>query len=298
MIWTTFPLFPVLAGGACGCGNPSCKNAGKHPSVPWGKNALRAGQQIPIPPGCGVGVATGSRSGLLVVDLDRKKGVDGVASLRRLGELPETVGVATPSGGFHVYLQYPDFTVGNSVSMIGPGIDIRGEGGYVVMPPSLHENGGRYEWLRQGPVAAAPEWLLNMLREGKRAAIKSVTSRDLEDLSKNWRRRKGGEKDLADPLQKVALGEAYGARPMRSRASAMTLPGASCARWRGSGRTLIPTAWQDASSGRLIAWATTRPASKVCERNSSAPWIAPSTARELRIDLRWLSRPSPKPRIR
>ncbi len=70
-------------------------------------------------------------------------------------------------GGSHAYLVYPDNTiVRNSAAKLAPGLDIRGAGGYVVIPPSVHSSGSVYEFVREDcAIAPAPEWLLEMLRE-------------------------------------------------------------------------------------------------------------------------------------
>ena len=107
-----------------------------------------------------IGVACGH--GLLVVDVDMKKGKDGLASLKALGVEPEGFVVRTPTGGLHVYYDGPD--VANSVGRLGPGLDVRSSGGYVVGPGSIlaegvkdGQPGGVYRAVREGagrPVAA------------------------------------------------------------------------------------------------------------------------------------------------
>ena len=98
-----------------------------------------------------VGIATGSPSrGLVVIDLDvdPDKGEDGYETLRlwerEHGELPETVTAITGRGGIHMYYQC-NTPIGCSVNA-DLGVDIRGDGGFVVAPPSVHPNGRSYEW--------------------------------------------------------------------------------------------------------------------------------------------------------
>lgn len=159
----TFHLHPIVD-GRCGCGNPACTDIGKHPSEKWGKDKLPADRPELTPTAnAGVGIATGERSGCFVVDLDVKDDKDGVSELSKLGEVPKTYTVATPTGGFHLYFQHPGFKVRNSgpnSNPIGPGIDIRGDGGYVVAPGSPHKNGGVYTIACEAPIAQAPSWLL------------------------------------------------------------------------------------------------------------------------------------------
>jgi len=86
----------------------------------------------------GIGIVTGKLSNLTVMDIDQKNGVDGWASLAQLeaifGKLPPTIQVKTPHG-MHLYFSYIEGSR-NSVGVIGDGIDIRSEGGFVVAPPT------------------------------------------------------------------------------------------------------------------------------------------------------------------
>lgn len=102
-------------------------------------------------PDANIGIATGSKSGGLVVvdiDIDEDKGIYGDDSLREWekehGELPETWRAITGRGGAHYY--YRTDQVFKNATAIYPGVDIRGEGGYVVAPPSIHKNGNSYQW--------------------------------------------------------------------------------------------------------------------------------------------------------
>lgn len=102
-------------------------------------------------PEANIGIATGSISGGIVVvdiDIDEDKGIYGDDSLREWekehGELPETWRAITGRGGFHYYYR-SDQEIKNATS-IYPGVDVRGEGGYVVAPPSIHQNGNSYQW--------------------------------------------------------------------------------------------------------------------------------------------------------
>lgn len=171
--WRVLPVHPIREDGACGCGRP-CPSPGKHPALmAWQDGATTDPAVIESwwasMPKAGVGVATGD--GLLVLDIDVKPGKRGDLTLEDLeathGRLPYSVRARTGSGGLHVYLGLPD---GRSASNSSPfsGIDVRGQGGFVVAPPSPHASGGRYEWLDGGPeecpLEPAPEWLLDLLR--------------------------------------------------------------------------------------------------------------------------------------
>jgi hypothetical protein len=158
---TFFPLFPVtFVDGvpACGCSTgDACEDIGKHPASFW--SDLSPGEQRRGQ--AGHGLVTGAKSGLFVLDVDVKPGKNGFDELAKLGPLPETYAVATPSGGRHFYFAHPGKAVRTSGGALGPGLDIRGDGGYVVMPGSPHRNGGTYTVAANLPVAPAPAWLLN-----------------------------------------------------------------------------------------------------------------------------------------
>src|SRR5262249_508480 len=112
-----------------------------------------------------IAVATGKVSNVFAVDID---GLDAELALRRLeqahGELPSTVEAVTARGR-HLYFEMPDRAVQNSVGKIAPGIDTRGDGGYVLVPPSIHPSGKPYTWSvdSAGEFAPAPAWLLEKI---------------------------------------------------------------------------------------------------------------------------------------
>ena len=118
-------------------------------------------------PGAAIGLRTGEASGLFAVDIDPRNGGD--ISLENLeadhGPLPETVESQTGGGGRHLFFRWPGRPVPCSTGKVARGIDVKGDGGYVILPPSAHASGRQYCWLfGQEPdargVAAAPEWLL------------------------------------------------------------------------------------------------------------------------------------------
>jgi hypothetical protein len=119
-------------------------------------------------PNYNVAVATGPVSRVFVLDVD---GLDAEASLRKLqqeyGALPETVESITPRGR-HLFFKCENGAVRNSAGAIAPGLDIRGDGGYVVLPPSMHPSGRCYAWSVDSAdhFADAPAWLNNLL-DGK-----------------------------------------------------------------------------------------------------------------------------------
>jgi putative DNA primase/helicase len=124
---------------------------------------------------CGVGVPTGEENGVFVIEGDTKKGhgVDGLRSLRELetahGKLPPTLMAESPSGSVHRYYKHPGpgIKVSKPASALAPGVDIKGDAGMVVAPPSVREDGA-YRWLNDLPIADAPDWLLAEVTEKSR----------------------------------------------------------------------------------------------------------------------------------
>jgi hypothetical protein len=117
-------------------------------------------------PDAGIGVVTGAISGLVVIDVDLRHGGDvGLKDLEREhGRMPTTVECRTGGGGRHLYFAHPGGLVRNKVGL-APGVDLRGDGGYVVAPPSVHSSGVRYAWVEEhSPERAAigplPGWVL------------------------------------------------------------------------------------------------------------------------------------------
>ena len=113
-------------------------------------------------PAANIGAVTGG--GFFVLDVDCKDGAAGFASLEALqamfGKLPDTLTARTASGGLHLYFASAE-PVRNSAGKVGEGLDVRGAGGYVVVPPSVID-GRTYTWESLAPTAPAPEWLVQM----------------------------------------------------------------------------------------------------------------------------------------
>lgn len=202
---SVFPLhYPVDRGGQllCSCGNRTCKDAGKHPYArlaPQGlKNATTDRRTVEgwWRPGTPYNVAarTGAVSGLVVVDIDPRH--DGDKSLVKLeerhGPLPPTWRSITGSGGEHIFFQHPGYSVRNAVGTIAPGIDLRGEGGYIVTPPSRHICGRNYAWNVDfhpdgAPLASMPPWLLRTPdpKRGKRVDFSPAIDQPIAEGRRN-----------------------------------------------------------------------------------------------------------------
>lgn len=202
--WRVFPVAYMRKDGTCSCGAAACKRKGKHP-IP--RNGLNAGTtdvtQIKVwwteNAHYNIGLATGD-NGLFVLDTDdfgisackETKGQP-KAGGRRLKELtdangafPMTLMAKTGSGGTHYYFRAPEgVSVANSQDLVAPDIDIRGVGGYVILPPSNHYTGGKYEWLNLGAeIQAAPDWLITKLTTKKVRQLDELQPEVVEDSKK------------------------------------------------------------------------------------------------------------------
>lgn len=130
-----------------------------------------------------IGLATGAGSGFFVLDIDPKNGGDDALAelVQTHNELPSTYRVRTGSGGWHHYFLCPDFEVTNSPGQLkGTGIDVRGEGGQVVAPPSV-TGVGAYTVELAAPVAAAPAWLLDLIRPRPLTLVPTSDRIDVSD---------------------------------------------------------------------------------------------------------------------
>lgn len=155
-----FPVLPLVPGGK----KPLTKHGFHEASTDAGKVrgwwAWR--------PDANLGIPTGAPSGFVVVDLDTKKDKNGPATfqglLDRHGGSPPPFRVRTPSGGQHLYFRHPggNVYVPCSVEELGPGIDVRADGGYVVVPPSRTDEGA-YEVIERGQPPDLPPWLLALI---------------------------------------------------------------------------------------------------------------------------------------
>lgn len=170
--WPVFPVHTPTEHG-CSCRNSACQAPGKHPRTQHGLKDATLDSTVITQwwsdwPDANISLVTGSRSGLVALDIDRRHdGDDTLAELeRKYGPLPDTVRNLT-GGGWHELFAYPDVPV-KSKANLAPGVDVRGDGGYIVAPPSRHANGQTYGWeVGHAPedlaLASLPAWLLTLL---------------------------------------------------------------------------------------------------------------------------------------
>jgi putative DNA primase/helicase len=161
--WFVFPLHYALFGKdgtvRCSCDlGAACEHIGKHP---WWmktfKNGFKSATNDPdliktiwtAYSEANIGIATGKKSGIFVLDVDPRH--DGPASLGEHAADPGTdLIVLTGGGGTHFYYAYDPQHPVESQQGVRPGIDVKGDKGYVVAPPSNHRDGGYYRWKHEG----------------------------------------------------------------------------------------------------------------------------------------------------
>jgi len=198
-------LFPLLASSGL-------------PAIPWG--SLAPGEAVASDdPLAGYGIATGERSGGLVcLDVDTKGGVDGFATLAtletRLGPLPETLSVESPSGGVHLYFTHPARFQSNA-GKLGAGLDVRGEGGYVRIPGTPHPTlPGVYRVdVDAAPAMLPPAWADRLPRAGDTTAP-PIPADPLDESAADLRERlretsKGRRGAIWSAWRKIADGERF-----------------------------------------------------------------------------------------
>jgi hypothetical protein len=179
--WAIFPCHSIV-NGACSCNNPACDSPGKHPRTYNGVKGASKGIEVVLGwarqfPACNWGVATGEPSGIVVFDIDVRKanGFESFESLLVEAGITavETFTVATGGGGRHLYFGWNGKPVKNRVNF-RPGVDVRGDGGYVILPGSNHISGGAYVVEQSNDLAYLPDKLLSLLGSG--AGVSSDSS--------------------------------------------------------------------------------------------------------------------------
>lgn len=180
--WRVVPLHSVKPDGSCTCSKGAeCRTQGKHPRLnDWtaeaSDDAGQVDQWVKTWPDANVGVATGRASGFFALDVDPDKGGDVslAALIAEHGPLPETAQAQTGSGGSHYLFRLPAFDVTNSAGKVGRGLDIRGDGGQIVVAPSRSAK-GLYRWIRNpltgAEIAEAPAWLLARMRGNASSSV-------------------------------------------------------------------------------------------------------------------------------
>jgi hypothetical protein len=166
--WATFPL--AVGKKVPIAGSNGFKSASADPRV-VAERAVRH-------PNANIAIATGMLSGLLVIDIDPRNGGERtLLKLDRAGKrFPPTVEAISCQGGRHLY--YAHTAPALTKRTLGPGIDVKSDGGYIVAPPSVwSSNGQAYRWLRPPrttALAALPSWIIDALRPPARKRSRAV----------------------------------------------------------------------------------------------------------------------------
>lgn len=178
--WHIIPTHSVQDNGFCECGATSDYSSepkhaiGKHPHLGVKGHRLSSKDEMQVNtwfmqwPNCNISIATGAKSGIIVLDVDKKSG--GLESLHKLwdryGEFPACPVVHSGGGGLHFYFKHPGVEVRGRRGMLD-GLDVMSDGGRIVAPPSKHKNGSSYSWDKvlgeDVPLPNIPKWLLDMI---------------------------------------------------------------------------------------------------------------------------------------
>ena len=176
--WPVLPLYGVRDEG-CSCGATDCTAAGKHPAIASGTDHTAASTDHEViagwfrnQPDRNVGLVTGARSDLIVIDVDvpgPNGGANGLATLAELdqrhGALPKTRTHLSGGGGHHLLFRHPGGgRIPSRAGSLGPGVDVKADGGYVVAPPSSHASGNTYKLTHDRELAKLPAAWLTLLR--------------------------------------------------------------------------------------------------------------------------------------
>lgn len=188
------PLHGITSDLKCTCGHEECKSPGKHPFTKHGlKDASNDIEQIAAlfnyRTDLNIGLLTGEKSGFFALDVDGRKG--GYESLDALfktyGEFEPTVIIKTGSG-VHIWFEYPTgIVIGNRTDFV-KGLDIRGNGGYVVAAPSLHASGVHYEKTETSAkkTVLPPQWLIDLIQTKKKEAPAPLSSDHSTGARSEW----------------------------------------------------------------------------------------------------------------
>jgi hypothetical protein len=192
--WRVLPLHSVAeigkrSNGMCSCQRRDCTSIAKHPRTLHGvKDATVKPCQIrkwwDMWPSANVGIACGSISGIVVVDIDpRNGGVEHINELlKEHGKLPQTTISATGGGGWHYVYAHS----GERKGILCEGVDLVSDGGYIVAPPSLHLNGS-YAWLYEvEDLPSLPAWVRDT-NNSRRAPGANITIEVGDPLPKGSR---------------------------------------------------------------------------------------------------------------
>ncbi len=189
--WPLVPIHTPDVAGACSCkAGSSCNHTGKHPRVKaWRRLATTDAATIRRWwrnwPEANIGLVLGGDARLVALDIDGPEGRHSLEGLQHShGQLPETLMARTgreDGGNQLIFKASPEqdlSSISNRAGDMAPGLDVRAEGGLIVVAPSLHKSGRRYTWEHNAPIALLPDWLYRLMQSpaGESVTIAAGTS--------------------------------------------------------------------------------------------------------------------------
>lgn len=272
--WQIFPCHSIQR-GQCTCPKGiNCQSPGKHPLTQNGFKDATASQEtirawLARWPWCNWALATGRANGVVVIDIDpRNGGFDSIEEYeqnRQDGPLPETLRSSTGGGGRHLFYAYPpDATIkGDNRGRWLKGVDVKSDGGYVVLPEGEHFSGGRYAWVNWGerPVLMPPDVVSDLSRQ----SAANSTRGDLPDTSEILKGVPEGRRD--DELFRLAcrlrrqLGD--GARDIVEMAILKAARGCSPPFPDEEALRKVEQAWRQDHDDSFVDWATGAPSGQL-----------------------------------
>ena len=201
--WSVLPCWWTVA-GKCACGQKGCAS-GKHPIGRLAPHGSKDASNDPALIGDWweryplANPAASTGRDFWVLDLD---GLDGIRAFNAIADthedLPEVPVALTGGGGKHLYFS-PDSRIRNGAKLGGQPIDVRGTGGYVLVPPSGHASGGSYQWElppTKYELEPAPDWLIDMVTTGPATGNGAATMTMLGDFTTQPGAGKGQRNDI------------------------------------------------------------------------------------------------------
>jgi hypothetical protein len=176
--WAVLPVWWITPERQCACGRPAGRNhkPGKHPIWLAGKGGFHMATKDPAQiqawwarwPQANIGAEMGDKSGVFAIDLDGAQGHRVLGEARRANNAPPIKTLTSQSGrgpdGHHLIYNLPAGGRLGRVIRKDVGVDIIGNGGFIVVPPSNHISGGTYHWSHSYPVATPDPWLMDWVR--------------------------------------------------------------------------------------------------------------------------------------
>ena len=259
--YRVLPCHSRATNGWCTCGKQGCSSVGKHPRTRQGVTDATDDVQTvrrwwKTWPDANVGIAGGGAQRLLILDVDGQQGRESLGA----AELPHTPTANTPRGRHYFFRAGPAWGEGQLPNSVGfrPGLDLRGDGGYVVAAPSLHASGLRYWWepgaTFTAPLAETPSWLTPADVEACRAEPQRPLAGGLADaddpqvyaegrrnaglcsLAGAMRRQGAGEKEL---LAALCVANRVRCRPPLEHAEVQAIAASVCKYAAGAHRPVV-----------------------------------------------------------